>query len=124
MSFPLYIHTHSLVANCPDKTADLLIVLGAVQGATYCTRSNLWNVLTIGKQEFNYLIWSNSWNERILKKKLTILIVQTGNFYLSLSLVTWQHSLTIDLFGINTSNIVWYTPKACFHKLPEDDTSV
>ena len=30
---------------------------------TYRTRSNLWNVLIIGTQDFNYLIRSNSWNE-------------------------------------------------------------
>jgi len=62
----LFIYTHSLVANCPDTkaaTADLLIVLGAVQGAKYRTRSNLWNILIIGMKDFNYLICSNSWNE-------------------------------------------------------------
>ena len=31
--------------------------------AIYRTRSNLWNVLIIGTQNFNYLIRSNSWNE-------------------------------------------------------------
>ena len=41
------------------------------------TRSNLWNVLIIGLQDFNYLIHGT--NE--FSKKLTILIVRTGNFY-------------------------------------------
>ena len=35
---------------------------------TYCTRSNLWNVLIIGTQDFNYLIRSNSWNKCLFEK--------------------------------------------------------
>ena len=77
LSFPLYIHTHTHPGNCTDKKAGTADLLGAVQGAKCCTRSNLWNILIIGMQDFNYLICSNSWNEWIL----TILIVQTGNIY-------------------------------------------
>ena len=34
----------------------------------YRTHSNLWNVLIIGTQDFNYLIRSNSWNEWTFEK--------------------------------------------------------
>jgi len=63
--------------------------------AHYHTHSNLWNVLIIGTWDFNYSICSNSWNEWIFEKKLTILIVGTGTLYSvfllqNLSHLCWQ----------------------------------
>ena len=67
----------------------------------YHTRSNLWNVLIIGMQDFNYLIPSKSWN----KEKTEIPIVRTGNFYsvllspANLSLARATNSLHLGIFN-------------------------
>jgi len=52
--------------------------------------------LIYGTQDFNYLIRSNSWNEWIFEKKLTILIVQVSNFYFPL------HNLSRSCYDLLT----------------------
>ena len=69
----------------PLCTDDVEVVVSGRCGCARCwyllrTCCNSWNVLIIGMQDFNYLICSSLLNEWI-SKKLTILIVQMGNFY-------------------------------------------